>query len=155
MLLSEIEELTALKERQEKSLFAVKKAAEYLVEAKENLTSRYLGTTKASFIKYLTLFGISEGEEFDLDTSFEVKRRVLGTPREVEAFSTGTRTLYNLAIRLALVDSLLDGEEPFLIFDDPFASLDTENLRRVLSALKALGEHRQIIYFTCHSSRIP
>ncbi|MBQ1260887.1 MAG: AAA family ATPase [Clostridia bacterium] len=155
LLLSEIEELTACKERQEKNLFAVKKAAEYLVEAKENLTSRYLGRTRASFLKYLSLFGVSEGEEFDLDTSFEVRRRVLGTPREVEAFSAGTRTLYNLAIRLALVDSLLDGEEPFLIFDDPFASLDTDNLKRVLAALEALCTHRQIIYFTCHASRMP
>ena len=42
---------------------------------------------------------------------------------------------------------------PFIILDDPFTSLDKEHMEKMQLLMKELSKDRQIIYFTCHSSR--
>ena len=125
----------------------------YLTIAKDNMTSRYLGKTKESFIKYAEAVGGISGESFEMDTDFGVTKQEGASTKSVEAYSRGTRDLFNLAARLALVDSLYDKEKPFIILDDPFTAFDDKKTAAALKLLRGFAKDRQIIYFTCSSSR--
>lgn len=135
-----------------KNYETVIKARSFLEKARDNMTARYLGKTKSAFEKYLRLIGI-EADDFELNTDFEVKKYDSGLLRSAEAYSTGTKDLFYLAIRLALIDSLYEDEEPFLIFDDPLAALDDKKSDSVKRVLKAISAERQVLYFTCSASR--
>ena len=152
-LISERDELRARSSEYESKLGVILKTMSFLEAAKDNLTSRYLSGTKAAFDKYVGLIGLETGEDFTMDTSFLVMKNENGTLRQPEAYSRGTRELYALSARLALIDSLYEKENPFLILDDPFAYFDDEKLARALSVIKAVAKEKQIIYLTCSESR--
>jgi uncharacterized protein YhaN len=158
--LERLDELTAerdsLAERAaeyEKRLDTILKTRKFLEEAKDSLTSKYLSKTKASFDRYVSLIGSEGAEDFVMDTSFAVMKNERGTLRSAEAYSRGTRDLYALAARLALVDSLYEGEAPFILLDDPFCHFDDAKFKRAAAVITALGKERQIIYLTCSDSR--
>ena len=65
-----------------------------------------------------------------------------------------SQDMLNICMRLSLADALYDGEKPMLILDDPFVNLDDDRLINAMELLKKLAEDRQIIYLTCHSSRV-
>ena len=125
----------------------------YLTIAKDNMTVKYLGKTKSGFLKYAEIIGGITGESFEMDTDFSVTKQEGATTRGVEAYSRGTRDLFNLAARLALVDSLYESEKPFIILDDPFTALDDGKTAAALRLLKEFSKDRQVIYFTCSESR--
>lgn len=125
----------------------------YLTEARDSITSKYLGKTKASFAKYVEAVSGLEGESFEMDTSFEVTKLDSGASRSVDSYSRGSRELYNIAARMAVCDSLYSDELPFLIFDDPFVALDDGKVARALELLSKISEDRQVIYFTCSRAR--
>ena len=54
---------------------------------------------------------------------------------------------------MALVDAMYQEEEPVLIMDDPFVSLDDRKVSACRNFLEKLGEKYQIIYFTCSAAR--
>lgn len=124
----------------------------YLTEAKDSITSKYLGKTKSSFNKYLRIIGDEEGE-FTMDTSFGISKLDMGATRSPDAYSRGTKETYSLAARLALTDSLYEGERPFVILDDPFCSMDDGKIKRTLKMLESVAKEKQILYFTCSASR--
>ena len=152
-LTSEKEMLLARADEYESKLAVILKTMEFLEDAKNSLTSRYLSRTKTAFDKYVSLIGLESGEDFTMDTSFTVMKSERGALRHTEAYSRGTRELYALSARLALVDSLYEKEAPPLILDDPFAYFDDEKLARALSVLKAVAKEKQVIYLTCSESR--
>ena len=59
----------------------------------------------------------------------------------------------DFCMRLALIDTLFEHEQPFMILDDPFVNLDEEHLSRALELLSAMSATRQIVYFVCHPVR--
>ena len=126
-----------------------------LEQAKENLSSSYLGPIRSSFSKYLhQLWNGQEGNVLvtpDLDVQLER----YGQARELGYFSAGQTDLVLLGMRFALVDALFTEEKPFVILDDPFINLDDSRTQEALALLKTLAEDRQIIYLTCNSSRAP
>ena len=155
-----IDELTEEKEllyerasEYEKRLDIILKTKEYLGEAKDSLTSKYLSKTKAAFDKYITLITRETACNFQMDTSFAVMKNERGSLKPQEAYSRGTRDLYALAARFALIESLYEGERPFVILDDPFAYFDDSKLSGALSAIEALAKEKQIIYLTCSKAR--
>jgi uncharacterized protein YhaN len=117
------------------------------------MSTKYLGKTKEGFVKYAEIIGSVSGESFEMDTDFGIKKQEGGSTKSIEAYSRGTRDLYNLAARLALVDSLYEIEKPFIILDDPFTALDDKKTDAALKLLKEFSKERQIIYFTCAKSR--
>ncbi|MBR5817037.1 MAG: hypothetical protein IKY62_00170, partial [Clostridia bacterium] len=145
-------ELEELLKKQEENYNIILLTKKYLTEARENMTVRYLGKTKSSFEHYAKEIG-GGNEEFIMSTDFGVSRLDGGVTKDTEAYSRGTRDLYNLAARLALVDSLYEGEKPFIVLDDPFCSFDDKKTAAALKLLKASAKERQIIYFTCSKSR--
>ena len=148
----EKEELCELFERHVESLDIIKKTSAYLKEACDNITSKYLGKTKARFEEYSKMISDIEGS-FALNTSFELSRTERGEAHGIESYSRGTRDAYALGLRLALIDALYENESPFIILDDPFIALDDAKLERAKATLKAIGKTRQILYFTCAKSR--
>ena len=134
------------------SLETIKKTAALLSEACDNITSKYLGKTKAKFEEYSRLITGSEGE-YTLNTSFELTKTERGMAHGIESYSRGTRDLYALGLRLALLDALYENESPFIILDDPFIALDDQRLEKAKAMLKTLGKTKQILYFTCTKAR--
>ena len=149
----EKERLTEEVEKLNKRLWVIQKTKSYLSEAKDLLTSKYLAKTKSAFDKYIDAVSKESRELFSMNTSFEIMKNERGTLRDAEAYSRGTRDLYALAARLALIDSLYENESPFIILDDPFAHFDDEKLKNALSLLRSISKSRQIIYITCTESR--
>lgn len=147
---AELEEALGRYEENYRTILLTKK---YLLLARDNMTVKYLSKTKSSFEAYTeTISGIT-GEEFLMDTDFGVSKMDSGATRPLDAYSKGTRDLYNIAARLALVDSLYEGEKPFILLDDPFCSFDDKKTAVALELLKKSAKERQIIYFTCSKSR--
>ena len=139
-------------ERLERELATVQKTAELLTEARERMATRHLGKMRESFEGYRRELAASE-LAFSLDTSFSLSVTEGGATHSLEAYSRGTRELYRLITRLSLIDSLFTREQPFLILDDPFISLDDGKIKRAGELLKRLSADRQIIYLTCSGSR--
>ena len=137
----------------EETLRVILLTQKYLKASADSITSKYLGATKDAFIRYLTELGAADGADFDMDTTFGVTKIDSGAARPLEAYSRGTRELYNIAARMAVCDSLYAGELPFLIFDDPFTSFDDTRTRASLDLLRRIAEKRQVIYLTCSLSR--
>ena len=146
------DELDELYRKHVDSLDVIKKTSFYLKEACDNITSKYLGKTKEKFEEYSSLIAGIDGE-YALNTSFELSRTERGESHGIESYSRGTRDLYALGLRLALVDALYEKETPFIILDDPFVALDDAKLERAKTMLKSLGKTKQILYFTCAKSR--
>lgn len=59
----------------------------------------------------------------------------------------------NFFARLALVDSMFNQEDVFLVLDDPFVNMDQEKIAIAGEILEEISSKRQILYFTCHTSR--
>lgn len=153
-LLSEREAISDRLSRYEENLAVIVKTKELLTKAKDNIQSKYLGATEGAFTKYVEKISGVTGDEYRLDTDFNVTKSEGGISRPSAAYSRGTRELYNLAARLALIDSLYEGESPFIVLDDPFAYLDDEKMRGAAEVVKAISADRQIIYLTCVQSRL-
>ena len=146
----ELEELLAEHNDNFNTVVLTKK---YLDMAKDNMTSRYIGKTRSGFIKYAEKVGGITGESFEMGTDFGVTKQEGGSTKTVDAYSRGTKDLYNIAARLGLVDALYEKEKPFILLDDPFTAFDDKKTDAALKLLKELGKERQIIYFTCAKSR--
>ena len=150
---TEIEELTEKKNLYENKLSVIVKTKEYLTEAKDSLTSKYLSGTKKAFDSYVNIISSEDGDCFSIDTSFEVMKNESGSYKPMAAYSRGYQDLYALAARLAIIDSLYDKELPFIILDDPFAYFDKEKLSKALSLIKSISLSKQVVYLTCSEER--
>ena len=148
--LSELEDLLS---KHTENYEVILKTKEYLEKAKDSMTSKYLGKTKAGFEKYTALISGHNDGRFEMATDFGISKLEGASSRSPDAYSRGTRDLYNLSARLALSDALYENEKPFIILDDPFVSFDDAKVQAALALLEKLGEKRQIIYFTCSESR--
>ena len=135
-----------------RSLYIIEKTKAILEIAHENMTLRYTGKTQERFSHYMSVISGEVGE-YKLDTDFGITRSDSGAIRSEDQYSRGTKELYSLAIRLALTDSLYDGELPFLVLDDPFIAYDDGRGKRARALLSAIAKERQILYFTCSEAR--
>ncbi|MBQ7356016.1 MAG: AAA family ATPase [Clostridia bacterium] len=153
VLLSECEALEARLAAYEENLLVINKTKELLTKAKDNIQSKYLGKTVDSFNRYMEKISGALGAEYRLDTGFNITASEGGISHPAEAYSRGTRELYTLSARLALIDSLYEGERPFIILDDPFAYFDDKRLEGAKQVIRNLSLERQIIYLTCMKSR--
>ncbi len=125
---------------------------QYLEQAKNNLSSRYIGAMEKSFTTYLSEISDHSGIEAELDAKFSVRLLAHGSGREVASFSQGWQDMIEFCLRLSLVDALFEEEKPFLILDDPFVNLDEENLARAHALLSRSAKKYQILHLICRST---
>ena len=152
---NEVERLKAQKEEQEEQLFVIEKTLELLEKARDSLTSRYRDPLTVGFKKYADLMLGDDVGEFMMDNELSVQLNRYGRAVEKEFFSAGYQNLIDIATRFALIDALYTDEKPAVILDDPFVNLDETKLQNALVLLEKLATERQIIYLTCHKSRVP
>ncbi len=136
---------------QEKELVAVTIASLSLADT--NLKDRYLLPMQESFLRYAKLLGAEWADAVSLDDDLQVQFEARGQLRRAVHLSDGQRALAALCMRLSLMENIHKGEMPFCILDDPFVHLDEKHFAEVAAGVRALAENRQIVYFTCHSSR--
>lgn len=130
------------------------KTMELLQVAKDRLTARYLEPVKNGFDKYYRMMSGMSAENYRFDAGVKLTVMEKGLQRETKFLSEGYRDLLGICTRLALVDAMYQGEKPFLILDDPFVNLDEEKTEGALRFLKSVSEEYQVVYFTCHESRV-
>ena len=122
--------------------------------------SRYMAPLRRGMGHYLTLLdekyrGDAEGMDFDITMDLAVQVIRNGATHSSDYLSHGYQDLVGLCARFALVDVLYHKEKPMIVLDDPFTNLDEEKTERALKLLTDIAKERQIIYFTCHESRMP
>lgn len=155
-LKNDINILECTKHEQEEQLAVLEKTLELLKKAKEGLAVRYRDPLTDGFRHYSEMMLGEDIGEFILDSEkLKVSLNRSGKAREKSFFSTGYRNLIDIATRLALIDALYKDEKPTVILDDPFVNLDEKRLKNALELLEKVATDRQIIYLTCHESRIP
>lgn len=131
------------------------KTAEHLRLAKERLTAKYLGKMRVAFDLLVGSICKENGNAFALDTDFALRKTENGLTNSAESYSLGTRELYSLITRLALIEALYEKATPFIILDDPFCHFDDARCSLALEAILNLSKDKQIIYFTCAETRTP
>lgn len=133
-----------------------KNAKEYLTKAKENLTSKYGTSVKQRFETYYDkLVQMEQNIRYRLDANLELHVLEQGSSHDIHFLSAGYQDLVGICMRLALIDAMYQEEKPFLILDDPFANLDEEKLANALKLIQKISQEYQVIYLTCHESRLP
>lgn len=130
------------------------KSKELLGTAKVSFTQKYMGPITEGFNQYYNILTGRAADEYLIDANGEIKVEELGLPRNKDYFSTGYRDLIGICMRMALVDAMYKDEKPFVVFDDPFVNLDEEKTIGGMDLLKTIAGKYQVIYFTCHKSRI-
>lgn len=153
IIVSEIKSLYHNKNAAQAKLSTIKKTINLIQQAKENLAGRYLNRVEQLFNNYMEVWINDEKIKGVLDIDFNIKIEEGNDTHQLEGYSTGYCDMLEFCMRLALIDTLYEKEQPFLILDDPFVNLDTERLEKALELLNLMASNKQIIYFICHPIR--
>lgn len=132
----------------------ITKTQEYLEKAKETFTAKYMSPIMEGFDRYYSLLAHEDAGDYQINANIEITAREAGILRDVRLLSMGYRSLIGVCMRMALVDAMYSDERPFVVFDDPFVSLDADKVRGGMDFLDNISEKYQVIYFTCHESRM-
>ena len=130
------------------------KTLSYLEEARNLFTSRYMNPFLRSFRRYYGMLTGQSAESVQTDADLGIMILDQGLPRDPSLMSEGTRDMISLCRRMAMIDSMYPGEKPFLVLDDPFSNLDDERLKGGMRFLHTASLEYQILYLTCHGSRL-
>lgn len=150
----EIEEISEKARAAQEEFTTVIKTMEYLEKAKNSLASRYLGAIKENFADVFCKITNSESDAVKLDAKLALKFEIDGTLRDMQYFSRGTRDIMDFALRIALIKTLFSKQEcPFILLDDPFASLDEKHLDIAKKCVRDVAGEYQVIYTVCNKDR--
>lgn len=149
--LCELEEEHA---RVEEELEALTIALDELALADEEMQSEFSPALAKSAAAALSRLTGGAYTELTLDRELNALVRCAGEPvlHESAFLSRGTADQLYLALRLALCDMLLGGEDPCpIVLDDALINFDDVRMGYALDYLAELAQHRQILLFSCHS----
>ena len=134
---------------------SVAKAAKELLESADGkLKDRYVKPIKDEFLSYAAILEKTLGERVVMTKNFEIYFERDGEQRTEKHLSAGQRSICALCFRLALIKNMYQENAPFLILDDPFVNLDSAHMEKVKGLLQELCKEMQMVYFTCHESRM-
>ena len=126
----------------------------FLEAADKALKERYIKPVREEFLHYASIVEKALGEKVVMDHDYAIRFERGGKERSDRHLSTGQRSICAFAFRLALLLNMYPGEKPFLILDDPFTSLDAVHFEKMAELVREVSDNAQILYFTCHESRI-
>ena len=106
------------------------------------------------FNKYFTKIAGDKVKTINMDIDLNIRLEEGGLNREIQYLSKGYRNTIDLCLRFALIDTLFINEKPFIVLDDPFVNMDEEKINHSKMLLDNFAENYQVIYFTCHKSRV-
>lgn len=139
------------KEECEKKLAIVTLVIEFLNKAQENVSRRYVQPMQQKFSEIISQLSIDRSIRLDVDLNLAVDTQV--GMKEKQFLSRGKQDLVEICKRFALIESIFEGEKPFIVLDDPFVNLDEPSLDASLKLIKKFASRFQIIHLVCHSSR--
>ena len=131
----------------------INQTIEYLKKAQTSLLEKYVKPMKDSVDKYVSLL-LKNNKDYSIDVNFKFQFITKNGLKGIDQYSRGYQTIITLCMRLALIDCLYPKEKPFVVFDDPFVNFDDEKLELCKNLMSDIANHYQIIYFTCHDSRV-
>ncbi len=152
-VVAEIRQLYEQKQKAQNALVMLKRTIQLITKAKENLANRYLSKVEQRFNNYMHIWLNNDAVRGILDIDFNITIEENEKVHVAEGYSTGYCDLIDFCMRLALVDTLFESEQPFLILDDPFVNLDVDRLDKALELLSVMAASKQIVYFVCHPIR--
>lgn len=152
-LKAEIQRLTQNKNKSIERLDDLKILQQCFLEAEGNLKEKYITPIFSSFIKFTNKISSKLSLNVKMDYDLNLKYDILGKERDYKHLSEGLKTCLALCMRLAIIENMYKDEKLFMILDDPFTSLDQNNINKCIEVLKELSKESQIIYFCCHESR--
>lgn len=129
---------------------AIEQAMAALDRANEALQQRFAPQLNQLASKLLTRLTGGRYETVALDREFEAKARGADglLPRSTLALSRGTAEQVYLAVRLAIYQLCLPGEDASpVVLDDALLAFDDERMTLALQVLEQLG--RQVLLFSC------
>lgn len=140
-------------EKYSRDLNTIKLTREFLTQAKNNLTAKYLTPLSNAFKEFSQRIVGDKFDKVSIDTSLNVMIEQNGEKKSSDYYSSGGRDVIELCMRLALAKTLFENETPPLIMDDPFNNLDDEKTQKGLDMLQEISKDFQVIYLVCHTSR--
>lgn len=132
----------------------ISQTKDFLEKAKANFTARYIGPVMAGFAKYHSILTNEDAFGYKIDANINITTKEHGEQRNPRLLSIGYQDLVGICMRMALVDAMFQDEKPFLVVDDSFANLDNDKVQGGLKFLSEVAKEYQVIYFTCHKSRM-
>ena len=150
-------QIRTLKERKkemESRLSSLRKASELLQKAKDNLNAKYTAPLNASLSKYFDILAKGSDLSITMDVNKELIIKANGIETTEKNLSEGYKDIVNICYRFALIDAMYKNEQPIIILDDPFINLDPEKVANGVALLNEIAKDKQILYLTCHDSRI-
>ena len=151
---NELDELNESYEKKMHKFKMLKETGTLLEEAKAAFTAKYTAPIKNGFDKYYSMITGKSDNTYRLDANIKLSHKELGLDRDTKFLSMGYKDLVGVCMRMALVDAMYEKEKPFIIFDDSFVNLDKDKVEAGLGLLDKIAKEYQIIYFTCHESRV-
>lgn len=149
--LGELEEALARRREEYSALCA---AMDALTEANALLQARMSPALNARAGELLSRLTGGKYDQVSLTREFEALASQQGdvNPRRLLTLSKGTADQLYLAVRLAVCDLVLPGDDPApLVLDDALVNFDDARLALALNLLRELAHTRQILLFTCQS----
>ena len=153
LLVQETEQAAQSRSKALNKVAVLKRTIMLITKAKENLANRYLNNLERLFNSYMQIWLESDAVRGILDIDFNIKIEENDKLNEAKGYSTGYCDMIDFCMRLALIDTLFENEQPFIILDDPFVNLDAERLEKAMELLGVLALSKQIVYFVCHPIR--
>ncbi len=126
---------------------------DFILKAKQNISVRFVEPMQKKLVEMLSVLS-NKNMHTQIDFDFNIK---LDTPiglMEKQFLSQGSKDLVEICKRFALVESVFIDVKPFIVLDDPFVNLDDATLKNAINLTTELSKKYQIIYLTCHSSRV-
>ena len=126
---------------------------DFILKAKQNISVRFVEPMQKKLVEMLSVLS-NKNMHTQIDFDFNIK---LDTPiglMEKQFLSQGSKDLVEICKRFALVESVFTDVKPFIVLDDPFVNLDDATLKNAIDLTTELSKKYQIIYLTCHSSRV-
>ncbi|MBO7659800.1 MAG: AAA family ATPase [Clostridia bacterium] len=132
----------------------IEKTKQLIKDAYDSIVERYIKPVLSKFDHYRGALNEVFGGEITVNRNFNVEFTANGIKRGQEHLSKGQLAAVGLCVKLALIDVLYGDKTNFIVLDDPFVNLDAQNMRDIATILGEIAGKRQIIYLTCHESRM-
>jgi len=144
----------SLRDELSKKVRIIDKTIEHLQTAQSLLRDKFTLPIAKQLETYLIEALDLEKGSVNLDENLNIHLERNGMQREASYFSEGELDLADLCMRFAIKDVVFDGSSCIMILDDPFINLDQNHFNKAKSLLNKISESHQILYLTCHPSRV-
>ena len=149
--LSSIIEKTKLNIKEGESKYKiVESTINYLLQAKDNVSSRFVSAINEEFFNILNSFNIPSNR-FIIDNQWQVKEKTNVGTKEFEYSSQGIQDIISFCQRISLINKIYKKEKPFIILDDTFVNLDDKMLKCAKEIVNQISTKYQVIYICCNS----